>query len=245
MTPAVSVDNLRKTYRGSLRPALDNLSLTIPQGEIYGLLGPNGAGKTTLIQILCGLLRAAGGQASILNLPIPRRIADIKPLIGVVPQDIALYPSLTVGENLSIFGGIYGIKRQTLNSRIADLLALFNLETHRRHILDTCSGGMKRCVNLIAGILHNPQLLILDEPTVGVDVASRRLILDNLRTLNRQGCTILYTSHQMEEAQELCTHIALINHGQLIAQGHPQTLMQKHQTPSLETAYLSELRIEN
>ncbi|MDR2533229.1 MAG: ABC transporter ATP-binding protein [Tannerellaceae bacterium] len=246
MTPqAVSVDNLRKTYRGGHRPALDNLSLQIAQGEIYGLLGPNGAGKTTLIQILCGLLRADSGQASILNLPIPLRMAQIKPLIGVVPQDIALYPSLTISENLCIFGGIYGIGKQTLQSRIASLLAMFGLETQRKKILDACSGGMKRCVNLIAGILHTPRILFLDEPTVGIDVGSRRLILDNLQMLNRQGCTIVYTSHHMEEAQELCTRVAFVNHGRLIAEGKPQDLMDEHGVNSLEALYLSELKAEN
>ncbi|MDR2498168.1 MAG: ABC transporter ATP-binding protein, partial [Tannerellaceae bacterium] len=179
--PAVSISNLSKTYKGSSRPALDSLSITINQGEIYGLLGPNGAGKTTLIHILCGLRTADSGSARIFDLPIPSRLGSVKPQIGLVPQDIALYPSLTVKENLNIFGGIYGMKRSELGPLISSMLLRFGLEAQERKPLHACSGGMKRCVNLIVGILHRPRLLILDEPTVGIDVQSRQLILNNLR----------------------------------------------------------------
>ena len=240
--PAVSTLNLCKTYKGSSRPALDKLSITIDQGEVYGLLGPNGAGKTTLIHILCGLRSADSGSAFIFDLPVPSRLADVKPQIGLVPQDIALYPGLTVNENLQIFGGLYGMKSGELRPRIVALLRLFGLEAQGRKPLHACSGGMKRCVNLIAGILHRPRLLILDEPTVGIDVQSRQLILNNLREVNSEGCTIIYTSHYMEEAQALCTRVAFVNHGRIIAEGPPNELIQNRGATSLEDIYLTELR---
>ncbi|MDR2495814.1 MAG: ABC transporter ATP-binding protein [Tannerellaceae bacterium] len=240
--PAVGISNLCKTYKGSSRPALNNLSISIGQGEIYGLLGPNGAGKSTLIHILCGLRRADSGSACIFGLPVPERLAEVKPLIGLVPQDVALYPSLTVNENLRIFGGIYGMRRGELRRRIAGLLGRFGLEEQGDKPLHACSGGMKRCVNLIAGMLHGPRLLILDEPTVGIDVEARRLILDNLRSIRAEGCTIIYTSHYMEEAQALCTRVAFVNHGRIIAEGAPSELMQSSGAESLEDIYLSELR---
>ena len=211
MQPAIEINNLSKTYKGNEHPAVGNLSLSIPQGEIAGLLGPNGAGKTTLIHILCGLQTFDRGEVSILGYPLQKQLKAIKPLIGVVPQHIALYPSLTAYENLKVLGGIFGLKGAQLNNRINELLSFFGLENHKHRYVGKYSGGMKRRVNLIAGLLHRPRILFLDEPTVGIDVQSKHLILENLKEINKDGCTIIYTSHYMEEAETLCTRVAVID----------------------------------
>jgi ABC-2 type transport system ATP-binding protein len=236
---AIDIRNLHKTYRGNDAPAVDRLSLTVPEGSFFGLLGPNGAGKTTLIHILCGLHPFDAGEVTVCSLPLPRRLKDIKPLIGVVPQDLALYPSLTAAENLNVFGRILGLRGAALENRICELLALFGLEAYRHRRVEHYSGGMKRRLNLIAGLLHRPRILFLDEPTVGVDVQSRRLILDNLELIHRDGSTIVYTSHYLEEAESLCTQVAFIDRGKLIARGVPAELIRAAgDCDSLETLYL-------
>ncbi|MDR1783833.1 MAG: ABC transporter ATP-binding protein, partial [Dysgonamonadaceae bacterium] len=191
---AIEINELCKSYRGNPKPAVDKLSLSIPEGEIFGLLGPNGAGKTTIINILCGLRSFDSGNVSIDGLQLPSDREKIKSLIGVVPQEIALYPSLTAYENLKIFGGIFGIEKKTLENRIHELLAYFGLEENKNRRIENYSGGMKRRINLIAGLLHRPKILFLDEPTVGVDVQSKALILNNLKEINGEGSTIVYTS---------------------------------------------------
>ncbi|MDR2764483.1 MAG: ABC transporter ATP-binding protein [Tannerella sp.] len=236
---AIDIRDLCKTYRGNDAPAVDHFSLTIPEGAIFGLLGPNGAGKTTLVHILCGLRPFNAGQVTVCSLPLRRRLKDIKPLIGVVPQDIALYPTLTAGENLNVFGRILGLRGAVLENRIRELLALFGLEAYRDRRVEHYSGGMKRRLNLIAGLLHRPRILFLDEPTVGVDVQSRRLILDSLKLIRRDGSTIIYTSHYLEEAASLCTQVAFIDRGKLICQGVPAELIRAAEgCDSLETLYL-------
>jgi ABC-2 type transport system ATP-binding protein len=236
---AIEIKNLYKTYRGNDFPAVDDFSMVIPQGEIFGLLGPNGAGKTTLISILCGLRSFDKGEAKVCGFSLPAQLKEIKSQIGVVPQDIALYPSLTAYENLKIFGGIFGLKKKTLENRMNELLSFFGLEQHKNRRIETYSGGMKRRINLIAGLLHNPKVLFLDEPTVGVDVQSKTLILENLKDINRQGSTLIYTSHYMEEAESLCTQVAFIDEGKLICQGQPQELIrQSKNCDSLEALYL-------
>ncbi|MDR0814170.1 MAG: ABC transporter ATP-binding protein [Bacteroidales bacterium] len=238
-TPAIEIRNLSKTYRGNDVPAVDNLSLTVPAGDIFGLLGPNGAGKTTIIHILCGLRSFDSGEVLVCNHSLRTQLNDVKRLIGVVPQDIALYPSLTAFENLKVFGGVWGMKGAALTERIDELLTFFGLENSKNRCIKTFSGGMKRRINLIAGLLHRPQLLFLDEPTVGVDVQSKSLIIDNLKAINREGCTIVYTSHYMEEAEMLCTQVAFIDEGKLIAAGAPEALIaQSPDCPSLEALYL-------
>jgi len=237
-TPIIEIKNLYKIYAGSAHPAVDNLSLTIEKGEIFGLLGPNGAGKTTVINILCGLRHFNSGELHICNYSVKDEIEKIKPLIGVVPQDLALYPALTANENLKIFGGIYGIKKKELNCRIDELLELFGLRKSKNRYLSKYSGGMKRRINLIAGLLHHPQLLFLDEPTVGIDVQSRHVILENLKKINNAGTTIIYTSHHLGEAESFCTSIALIDEGQLICQGEPKLLMDQNNVETLEGLFL-------
>jgi ABC-2 type transport system ATP-binding protein len=235
---AVEIKNLGKTYRGNASPALNDLSLNIEKGEIFGLLGPNGAGKTTLIHILCGLQNFDHGHVAILNHILPRELSSVKPLTGVVPQDIALYPTLSVMENLKVVGGIFGMKRSQILTRAEELLNTFGLSEHRNKRIEICSGGMKRRVNLIAGLMHRPQLVFLDEPTVGIDVQSKRLIIDSLREINRDGCTIIYTSHYMEEAETLCSRTGIIDEGRMICSGPPAELVKSHGAASLEDLYL-------
>ena len=237
-TPIIEIKNLYKIYKGNMHPAVNNLSLSIEKGEIFGLLGPNGAGKTTLIHILCGLLHFDTGELQICNYSVKDEIEKIKPLIGVVPQDIALYPTLTAYENLKIFGGIYGLKKEELNERINELLKLFGLEKNKDRYVSNYSGGMKRRVNLIVGLLHHPQLLFLDEPTVGIDVQSRHVILENLKEINQAGATIVYTSHHLNEAENFCTSIALIDDGQVICQGEPKRLIDENEVETLEELFL-------
>jgi ABC-2 type transport system ATP-binding protein len=234
----IEIKNLYKIYDGNSLPAVNNLSLTIERGEIFGLLGPNGAGKTTTINILCGLRHFNSGELRICDYSVKDEMKKIKPLIGVVPQDIALYPTLTAYENLKIFGGIYGLKKQELNERVNELLQVFGLEKSRNRYVSQYSGGMKRRVNLIAGLLHRPQLLFLDEPTVGIDVQSRHVILENLQEINKAGTTIIYTSHHLSEAEDFCTSIALIDNGQVICEGKPSRLITDNNVETLEELFL-------
>lgn len=237
---AIRIKELKKIYRGSKTPALSNINLSIPRGSIYGLLGPNGAGKTTMIRILCGLLKPTAGDVFINGYSIAENIRLIRNFIGVVPQEIALYPSLTAFENLSVYGGIYGLHGRKLKNRINELLALAGLEKSRYIQVKKFSGGMKRRLNLVAGILHKPEILFLDEPTVGVDVQSRTAIIDNLKAINRHGTTIIYTSHYLEEAEELCNFIAIIDEGKVISKGTLEEIKQVHynKETSLEEIFL-------
>jgi ABC-2 type transport system ATP-binding protein len=238
-TAAIEIKNLYKTYKGNPSPAVDNLSLTIRQSEIFGLLGPNGAGKTTTIHILCGLRRFDRGDIRICGHCLEKYPEKIKTIAGVVPQDIALYPTLTACENLKIFGRIAGLKGAALAHRINELLSLFGLERHQHRYVGTYSGGMKRRINLIAGLIHRPQILFLDEPTAGIDVQSRTVILENLKKINREGCTLIYTSHDMDEAETLCSRIAFMDEGKIICEGTPDELIRQSENgSSLELLYL-------
>jgi ABC-2 type transport system ATP-binding protein len=237
----VIVENLYKTYKGTGEPSLKGLSFRFQRGCIAGLLGPNGAGKTTTISILCGLVKADGGKARLLDLlqDAAHREA-IKRMIGIVPQQIALFPQLTAAENLEYFGNLYGLKGKPLRDKVARYLEQFGLEKNAHKEIHKFSGGMKRRANIIAAILHDPELLILDEPTAGVDVQSRSMILQFLRDYNQQRkVSILYTSHLLEEAQTLCDEVAIIDQGKLVVQGKPLTLIQQHpQCRNLEDVFL-------
>jgi ABC-2 type transport system ATP-binding protein len=234
----IHINNVSKTYRGNDVPAVRNFSVDVFQGEIFGLLGPNGAGKSTLLNMLSGLLSFDEGKISICGRSLPQQINAIKPLIGVVPQEIALYPTLTAVENLKIFGGIYGLKPKELRQRIDSLLDYFGLEQSKNRQIKTYSGGMKRRINLIAGLLHQPKVLFLDEPTVSVDVQSKTLILENLKEINAQGTTIIYTSHFMEEAEMLCSRVAFIDEGKLLCHDTPNELIKNTNSDNLEHLYL-------
>jgi ABC-2 type transport system ATP-binding protein len=236
--PVIDIKDLHKTYRRASQPSVNGLTLQVEKGMFFGLLGPNGAGKTTTISILCGLLSHEVGQVMIHGLDVQRKMTEIKPLIGIVPQDIALYPELTVVENLRFFGGMYELSSAELNDRIETYLQDFGLMSFRCMKTAHLSGGMKRQVNLIAALLHRPTVLFLDEPTVGVDVHSRKIIIENLQILNRNGMTIVYTSHDMKEAERLCTYVALMNHGQVVCKGIPSELIAEASVSSLEELFI-------
>lgn len=226
--PIIEIRNLSKTYKKADEPALKSVSLEIYPNEIFGLLGPNGAGKTTAISILCNLFTPSEGDVIIDGMNIRTNRDQIKQIIGVVPQDIALYPTLTARENLTFIGNMYGLSGKNLKNRIMEYLCVFGLEKCASRVISNFSGGMKRRVNLIAGLLHDPKILFLDEPTVGIDVQSRIVILDYLKEINKKGTTIIYTSHYMEEAEHLCTRVAIMDRGKIISMGKPGELVAQH-----------------
>lgn len=240
MEAIIKIRELAKKYKGAEHYSVNPLALDIGQGEIFGLLGPNGAGKTTLISMLCGLLKPTSGHFSIDGKDYSKNASDLKKIIGVVPQEYALYPTLSAAENLEYFGSMYGIKGKILKQKIAENLERLGLAKFASKRIDTYSGGMKRRINLIAGILHDPKVLFLDEPTVGVDVHSKNVIIAYLKEINQKGTTIIYTSHHMTEAQDFCTRIAIVDRGKIYAQGTPQDLIAS--TPNarnLEDVFLS------
>jgi ABC-2 type transport system ATP-binding protein len=237
--PIIEIRDLTKFYKGNDEPAINAISLDIFQNEIFGLLGPNGAGKTTTISILCGLFPPTRGEVHIDGMELRSNLDKIKHIIGVVPQDLALYPTLTALENLTFFGNMYGLRGPYLRDRIFDYLNVFGLEKAARKKVSSYSGGMKRRVNLIAGLLHRPKVLFLDEPTVGIDVQSRMVILEYLAEINKLGTTIIYTSHYMEEAENLCSRVAIVDHGKIISIGNPQELLKEHpEFKNLETVFI-------
>jgi ABC-2 type transport system ATP-binding protein len=225
---AIQTDRLVKHYRGASTPALDGVSLSVPEGERFGLLGPNGAGKTTLISILSGALRPSAGTASLLGYDLKTQFGEIRKFLGLVPQELALYDTLTARENLHFFGSVYGLPKKRLIERVSDSLTVAGLESSADRPVKTYSGGMKRRLNLAIGLLHEPRLLILDEPTVGIDAQSRNAILESLEEINRTGTTLLYTTHYMEEAQRLCTRLAIVDRGRVLAEGPTQEVLRRN-----------------
>jgi ABC-2 type transport system ATP-binding protein len=215
MPPILEVCALHKTY-GQVR-AVDGVSFQVTDGEMFGLLGPNGAGKTTLLSIVAGLLSPGAGQVRLLGQEFHPDNKDLKKIIGVVPQDLAIYGELTARENLRFFGELYGIRGPKLDDQVAQVLGTIGLEEHAGVRAATFSGGMKRRLNLGAALVHGPRLLLLDEPTTGVDPQSRNHIFEEVRRLSAAGMTIIYTSHYMEEVAALCPRIGIIDHGRLIA----------------------------
>jgi ABC-2 type transport system ATP-binding protein len=237
--PIIEIKNLSKRYKGSDEPALKDITLDIYPHEIFGLLGPNGAGKTTTLSILCGLFKPTGGNVVIDGFDLSNDLDQIKKMIGVVPQDIALYPTLTALENLIFFGNMYGLKGKILRDMIMYRLTLFGLERFAKKKISSFSGGMKRRVNLIAGLLHDPKILFLDEPTAGIDVQSKIVILEFLHEINKKGTTIIYTSHYMEEAENLCSRVSIIDRGSIVSTGNPKELVADHpEFKNLENLFL-------
>ena len=233
----IKIENLTKIYKGNSEPAVNNISLSVSKGEIFGLLGTNGAGKTTTFSMLCGLFPPTTGNVFINNLSVRSHISEIKKIIGVVPQNIALYPTLTGKENLMFFGKMYGLKNNTLKEKINHCMIAFGIEKHADKKIKNYSGGMKRRINLIAGILHEPDVLLLDEPAVGIDAHSRLDIMEQLKKINKMGTTIIYTSHYLEEAENLCTDIAIIDEGKIISKGKPDKLIQENNCDNLESLF--------
>ncbi len=221
---AIQVNNLHKSF-GEIK-AVRGVSFDVEPGEIFGLLGPNGAGKTTTISMLATLLRPDEGDASIMGHSLQHDPMAVKSVLGVVPQEIALYEDLSARENLTFWGKMYGLRGGELRRRVNEVLELIGLSDRANGRVSTFSGGMKRRVNIGVALLHKPQVIYMDEPTVGIDPQSRRNILDSVVTLKNQGMTVLYTTHYMEEAQELCNHIAIMDHGQIMAHGTHEELVQ-------------------
>lgn len=222
MNAIIQVNALRKTY-GELE-AVKGVSFDVAQGEIFSLLGPNGAGKTTTISMLSCLLAPTDGDAFVGGHSVRGQPLKVKESIGVVPQEVALYGELSAQENLIFWGRMYGLAGAALRERVAAGLALAGLEERARSKINTFSGGMKRRLNIAASLLHQPRVLYMDEPTVGIDPQSRRRILETVKDLNAAGMTVLYTTHYMEEAEELSHRIGIIDHGELIALGTREEL---------------------
>jgi ABC-2 type transport system ATP-binding protein len=213
------------TKRFGDRLAVDGVGFEIRAGETYGLLGPNGAGKTTTISMICGLLTRNGGEVLVEGRPIDPGATAAKAAIGYVPQDLAIYPDLTASENLAFFGGLYGLRGRPLRARVAELLEIIGLTDRANDRTEQFSGGMKRRLNIAIGLLHRPRLLVLDEPTVGVDPQSRNAILASVQALGREGMAILYTTHYMEEAERLCHRVGIIDEGTIRAEGTRRELV--------------------
>jgi len=223
----LSARGLVKHYPGMDRPAVNGVDLTIDRGEILGLLGPNGAGKTTTIALLSTTLRPDGGGATLCGVDILRETRRARRHIGLVPQEVALYPELTAAENLNFFGRLQDLRGEALKAAREKALAAVGLRGKGGQPVTTFSGGMKRRANLAAGLLHRPAMLFLDEPTVGIDAQSRQLIIDKLLALKAEGLTMLYTTHYMEEAQQLCDRVAIMDRGRILRTGIPGDLVER------------------
>ncbi|WP_430535292.1 ABC transporter ATP-binding protein [Listeria rocourtiae] len=219
----VEIEQLTKKFEKNI--AVDNLDLTIEEGQIFGLLGPNGAGKSTTISVLCGLLKKNSGQIRLFGEEQEQHSLQIKQRIGLVPQEIALYTDLSAFENVRFFAGLYGLRGKELDAAAVTALEFVGLADKAKDKPGTFSGGMKRRLNIACAIAHKPELIIMDEPTVGIDPQSRNYILKSIKKLNESGCTIIYTSHYMEEVEELCDYISIIDHGKVIAEGTKEQLV--------------------
>ncbi|MCF2447489.1 ABC transporter ATP-binding protein [Dyadobacter sp. CY345] len=236
--PSIQIENITQRYKSAQEDSLSNVTLQINEGDVYGLLGPNGAGKTTLISILCGIIPPSYGNV---NYYIGGKKIDEqerRSLLGFVPQEYAFYQELTPKQNLDYFGAMYNLSRAELSVRIDELLEELGLTKVANKEVSTFSGGMKRRVNLAIGLIHNPVILFLDEPTVGVDVQSKNAIIKYLEEINRTGTTIVYTSHHMSEAEEFCNRIALIDHGKVVAEGGMSELLEKNSASSLQDLFI-------
>ncbi|HEU4962256.1 MAG TPA: ABC transporter ATP-binding protein [Bacilli bacterium] len=227
----VEVQGLTKTY--DKKQALHNVSFSVAGGSCFGLLGPNGAGKSTTMKILTGILDGDGGTAKILGLDVQHDRDNLRRQVGYVPQEITLYDKLSAVDNLRFFGELYGVKGAELRERIAAVLEQVGLTDRAKDAVKTFSGGMKRRINIAAALLHQPKLLILDEPTVGIDPQSRNHIFNMIRDLKQQGVTIIYSTHYMEEVETLCDHLAIIDNGHVIAQGALQELLDQYGQTSI------------
>jgi len=233
----IKIENLTKVYKGNTEPAVKDISLHIKKGEIFGLLGTNGAGKTTTFSMICGLFLPTYGNIFIKEMSVRNHMSDIKKITGVVPQNIALYPTLSGKENLIFFGQMYGIKKKELKEKVKHWINTMGLEKHSDKKVKNYSGGMKRRINLIAGILHNPEILLLDEPAVGIDAHSRLEIMEHLKHINGTGTTIVYTSHYLEEAEKFCSEVAVIDDGIIITEGKPKDLISREKCTNLEDVF--------
>jgi len=231
MSVVLSAQNLRKSYAG--QKVVDGLSLTIKKGECYGLLGPNGAGKTTTLRLMLGLIEPESGSLSLLGFDVPQHAREARLRVGVVPQVDNLDPDFTVAENLLVYGRYFGMKENEIKARIPKLLEFANL-THKQDVkIPTLSGGMKRRLTLARALVNDPDIIFLDEPTTGLDPQARHLIWQRLRELTAQGRTLLLTTHFMDEAERLCHRLAILDHGRMVAEDSPRTLIAQHIEPQV------------
>lgn len=233
----VKVTNVSHRYRNQTEHALSGISLSIISGQINGLLGPNGAGKTTLIHIICGLIIPTSGQVELSG--NDSSIGIQKEKVGFVPQQDGLFADLTLRENLNYYGGLYCMKKSVIKERIEYFTQYLQLENHLNKQLKHFSGGMNRRANIIAALMHDPEFVIFDEPTAGVDIQSRALIHEVIKDLKEKSKTILYTSHLLSEAQDLCDQIYIMDHGELMLGGSPEELLKENNALSLEQLFLS------
>ena len=233
----ITADNLKKRYGDVV--ALDGVSFEVQKGETFGLLGPNGAGKTTVVKLLCGLLRPDGGTVSLDGKTDPT-VTRVRLSLGVVPQALAIYEELSAEENLRFFGKTYGLSGRKLKDRVSNCLEIAGLKQRGKDRVSKYSGGMKRRLNMVCSLLHEPMLLLLDEPTVGVDPQSRNLIFDTIEAMKEQDRTIIYTTHYMEEAQRLCDRVAILDHGKILDMDTVDNLIARHGGPSHVEAELEE-----
>lgn len=239
MQPALKIESLSFGYKDQMTKVLTDLSLQINQGERFGIFGPNGAGKTTLMNLMTGILSYQQGSIQLCGYEIKDNKWAIRKLFGFVPQDFSFYHELTPVENLSFFGAWAGLKGKDIHKRTMELLEVMALTDVRNKPVKQFSGGMKRRVNLAIAVMHEPQLLFLDEPTVGVDVQTRHAIISYLKELNNKGTTLIYTSHQLKEAEDLCDKIALIDEGKIIENDSLDNLLKEHQQDGLEGLFLN------
>jgi len=236
---AIDVSGMGFRYPGNSNVSFTNLNLKVGAGQRFGLFGPNGAGKTTLISLMTGLLAADSGHIQLLGEDIGKHNLQANKLFGFVPQDFSFYQELTPVENLEFFGSWSGLDKMTVKRRTDELLTILGLNDVRNKQVEKFSGGMKRRVNLAIGVIHNPKVLFLDEPTVGVDVQTGHAIVNYLQELNKSGTTLIYTSHQLSEAQGLCEQVALIDAGTIIAQGNLCDLLEEFKQENLEQLFLN------
>ena len=221
----LKICEVTKSYKD--KRALNEISFTIKEGKIFGLLGPNGAGKSTLINCICGLTKIDGGSIEVFGMDNSKKIKEIRQNMGVVPQEIAVVGELSAYENCMFMGGLYGLKGNELKERVKEALEFVGLWDRKKDTPGKYSGGMKRRLNIACALVHRPKLLIMDEPTVGVDPQSRNYIMESIRKLNKEGTTIIYTSHYMEEVEELCDHIVIVDEGKKIAEGTCEELVKE------------------
>jgi len=230
------IDNITKKFEDVT--AVDGLSLTVEKGELFGFLGPNGSGKTTTINMLCGLLEPTTGSATICGYDIRKETNKVKELIGVSPQETAVYPALTGRENIELFANLHTMPKEQLRKNVDELLKKLSLQDQSKRRAGKYSGGMMRRINLAMALVHDPEIAFLDEPTVGMDPQSRQAVWDFIRELKTRNKTVLLTTHYMEEAEGLCDRIGIIDHGKLIALGTPQQLKRQFNAKNLEEVFL-------
>lgn len=239
MSSAIHIENLSFGYKGNTQKTISRINLQVNRGDRFGIFGPNGAGKTTLMNLMTGLLPYTDGSVQLLGHEVRKDKKFINTLFGFVPQDFSFYHELSPAENMEFFGAWAGLGKKQIQQRIHDLLNIMSLQDVRNKPVNQFSGGMKRRVNLAIAVMHEPKILFLDEPTVGVDVQTRYAIIHYLKALNEKGTTLVYTSHQLKEAEDLCNKIALIDEGKIIANNTLSGLLKEHEQDGLEGLFLT------